>query len=68
MVATKHQEVHKYQRVIDPKNVAAKIYSSLFSSLFLSLSLSVATAVRIRTQVFSRTRCLKITELLEFGK
>jgi hypothetical protein len=40
MVATKHQEVHKYQRVIDPKNVAAKIYSSLFSFLSLSLSLS----------------------------
>jgi hypothetical protein len=49
MVATKHQEVHKYQWVIDPKNVVARIYSSLFSSLSLSLSYLVATAVRIRT-------------------
>jgi hypothetical protein len=40
MVATKHQEVHKYQWVIDPKNVAARIDFSLFSFLSFSPSLS----------------------------
>jgi hypothetical protein len=53
MVTTKHQEVHKYHWVIDPKNVAARIdFFSIFfffPSLSLLLSLLVARALRIRT-------------------